>query len=136
MAKKNTDSTGTNKKNQTLRERMGKQHEESIGQFQKATLNRDSHGTPIIKRLLIDIVLIFLTVLLVLMLMVFVQTVGVATLDVSMSASGSTMPPISDIIFTSAVVGGLCGAVIGWAPPLFLWVRRMIHNKMSAKADK
>lgn len=135
MGKKKRGSTATNRNTKSFRERLGKTHEDSIKEFQKVSLNRNDTGTPTIKLLLIDIVLIFLLVLILLVLMVFVQSIGVATLDVSMSASGSKMPPLSDIIFTSAVVGGLCGAVIGWSPRLFLWMRRSIHNKVTPNPE-
>lgn len=132
MSKKKADLTESGSAKKTFRERLGEQHEASMSQFQQFQNGKDGESAPVMRLLLLDVVLIFLVSLLILALMVFVQTVGVATLNVAFT-SGDQQPPIADIIFTSAVVGGLCGAVLGWAPRIFTALRNLVRNRINSK---
>lgn len=108
---------------------MNKSHEQSISQFEKSRAESRPQRGRTIRLILIDVVIVLLVALIVLALMVFIQTVGVATLDVALT-SGPAQPALSGIIFTSAVVGGISGAVVGWAPGMFNVLRRAVLEKI------
>lgn len=127
MSKKTNGSTVLTGKRPTFRERMGAQTDDSMKHYEQFRLRQEKGGRATVRLLLIDIVLVFLVALVIIGLMVFMQTVGVATLDVAFS-SGTDQPAIAGIIFTSAVVGGLCGAVVSWAPRIFTSLRRMVRS--------
>lgn len=127
---KKTNGLTTRERRETANsEVMNERHAQSIRQFEKSRATSRSRRGKTIRLVLIDVVLVFLIVLIVLALMVFIQTVGVATLDVALT-SGPTQPALSGIIFTSAVVGGISGAVVGWAPSMFKGLRRAVLEKI------
>lgn len=129
VSKKTHGLTARERRENANSEAMNESHAQSISQFEKSRSTSRSRRGQTIRLVLIDVVLALLVGLTVLALMVFIQTVGVATLDVALT-SGPTQPALSGIIFTSAVVGGISGAVVGWAPGMFNGLRRAVLEKI------
>lgn len=125
-----TPRSGLKKFGKGVSERIADQHEASLKQFHKDKANKEQASSHGFRFFLFDVLLLFVLVAVIFLLLLFIQTVGAATVDVAL-ANGQAHTPISQIIFTSAVVGGLCGAVLTWTPKLYMSIRSAARKKMT-----
>lgn len=125
-----TPRSGLKRFGKEVSTRMADHHKASLKQFHEDKAGKQQSSGYGVRFFLFDVLLLLVLMAVMFLLLLFIQTVGAATVDVAL-ANGQAHTPISQIIFTSAVAGGLCGAVLTWTPRLFMTIRTAARKKLT-----